>query len=183
MRIFYITFISFIFIGCSSTQKASYTEADTEALKNLVEAKSFEIESTWAVPQTTNSINSIGASGLLPPGSTANRINLIGNANHLRMEGDSVSAYLPYFGERQFSGGYATNNAIVFEGVPENYKVSKNKKNQNYKISFQINDKTESYKVTVLIYPSLNSSIRVTSSQRFPITYTGNAKEKTKTKP
>ena len=63
--------------GCGTVSKN--TLAETKALDELVVSKRFEIESDWALPLATNSLNSIANAGLLPPGSSANRISLVGN--------------------------------------------------------------------------------------------------------
>lgn len=51
---------------------------------------------------------SISSSRLFPPGGTVSRIDLTSNANYSEVHGDSISVYLPYFGERQM--GYAFEN-------------------------------------------------------------------------
>jgi len=178
-----LLFIGLVFLafGCGSTSK-TYTveDRDTTALDALMEKKQFEINSDWAQPQITNAVAQVGNAGLFPPGSNVSNINLIGNPNYFKMEGDRISAYFPYYGERQMGGGYNNNNnQIEFEGVPMEYEVKRGKKD-SYEIRFSINDKnitTENYQVTVQVYPNLSSVIRVFSSHRFPIRYKGHAKE------
>src|SRR5690606_7693517 len=110
------------------------------------------------------------------PGSTAGQINLVGNTNYLRMDKDSISAYLPYFGERQMGGNYGgTNGGIEFEGVPKNLKITPTDKN-GYNISFSINDKEnnpENYRVYIQIFHDLNANMVISSSQRLSIRYRG----------
>src|SRR5690606_34557078 len=119
---FIVPVLFIIFISCGSTPKTNST--DNWILNNLIAEQSFEIESRWAQPMTTNAYNQ-AVNGLLPPGSTAGQINLVGNTNYLRMDKDSISAYLPYFGERQMGGNYGgTNGGIEFEGVPKNLKIT-----------------------------------------------------------
>ena len=173
--------ILLLLVGCGSSSK-SYTvkDRDTTEVDALMENKRFEISSDWAQPQVTNAVAQLGNAGLFPPGSNASNISLIGNTNYFRMDGDQLSGYFPYYGERQMGGGYNNNNTqIEFEGVPLEYEVKRGKK-ESYVIRFSINDKnidTENYQVTVEVYPNLSSVIRVFSSHRFPIRYKGYAKE------
>ncbi len=163
-------------LGCGTVSKATYSEAEVRALDELLGQQSFEIQSDWAFPLATGSLNSISNAGLLPPGSAANRISLIGNSNYLKILGDRVEAYLPYYGERQMGGGYDRgSDAIRFEGVPKDYKVTKVAKTQGREIQFTITRSTEVFMVTVIVHPNLSTSIRVNSSQRFPIRYSGEA--------
>lgn len=162
-----------ITLSCSSTKNHEATAEEINALNDLVQQKEFEFTARWAKPLTTTALNSVINAGLLPPGSTVNNIDLTGNSNYLRMQGDSVMAYLPYFGERQLGGaGYnPSNTAIQFEGVPDELEV--NKKGNGYQISFNIRNKTETYQVNAQLFPNKRGSININSSHRFPIVYTG----------
>lgn len=168
--------------SCGSSQKAGASTMQSQALEQLVEQKSFQIVSEWAQPMNTNAMNSIASSGLLLPGNSGSNISLIANPNYLKMMGDSVVAYLPYFGERQLSGGYGIGSAIEFKGHPDKLKVSQNSKKETYTIGFTIKDKSEVYQVTITLFNSLASHIVINSSQRNFIRYIGKASELPKEK-
>ena len=87
--------------SCGSTEDAANASLKNQLLDNLVAQKSFKIESEWAQPMNTNAMNSVASSGLLLPGNSGSNISLIGNPNYLKVEGDTISAYLPFFGIRQ----------------------------------------------------------------------------------
>lgn len=160
--------------ACGSSSKTMEPTEKSRKLDEMVDQKSFEIISEWAMPMMTNSINSIGNAGLFPPGSAGSRITLIGNPNYLRVFGDSVSAYLPYYGERQMGGGYNDRTtAIKFNGIPRDLEITKDGKDQTYAVHFEINDETENYNVNLKLFPNLKGSISVNSSQRFQIRYSG----------
>lgn len=160
--------------ACGSSSKMMEPTTESRKLDEMIDQKSFEIVSEWAMPQMTNSMNSISNAGLFPPGSAGSRITLIGNPNYLRVSGDSVSAYLPYYGERQMGGGYNnTTTAIKFKGIPKDFEITKDTKDQSYAVHFEINDKTENYNVNLKLFPNLKGSINVNSSQRFQIRYSG----------
>jgi hypothetical protein len=168
-------FIIFLMLGCGSSSRVVAPSDESRALDSLIVENNFIIESDWASPQVTASMAAIANSGLLGVGNNANNINLIGNPNFLKVEGDTISAYLPYFGERQMGGGYGTSSAIEFKGIPGNLNIEKDNKKQLYRIRFNIQgDNTETYNVMVDLYPNKTSFININSLQRFPIRYQGN---------
>ncbi|PRX54829.1 uncharacterized protein DUF4251 [Flagellimonas meridianipacifica] len=161
-------------VGCASTSAPEITSEQIKELDAIVNSKSFEFKARWARPLVTSSLNSVANAGLLPQGSTINNIDLVGNNNYLRMNGDSVVAYFPYFGERQLGGTayLGSNNAIEFEGVPGNMKINKNEK--GYMVAFDIKHKTETFQVNAQLFPNKKSNININSTHRFPISYIGN---------
>lgn len=159
--------------SCGSAENAASTSLKNQVLDNLLEQKSFVIESEWAQPMSTSAMNSIATSGLFMPGNSGSNISLIGNPNYLKVEGDTISAYLPFFGERQMSGGYGDKSAIEFKGIPNNLKISKNSKNNSYTMLFNITENIEVYQVTITLFNNLNSNIQINSSHRNFMRYTG----------
>jgi hypothetical protein len=180
---FFLGCLLTLLIGCGTSQ-TKVSSAENSALNGIMSSQSFEIVCDVAEPQVTNGMNAIANAGLLPIGSTVGSINLIGNSNFFRMENDTISAYLPYFGERQMGGGYNGTDgiAIQFNGVPSDLAVEHGK-NNTYDIYFDISDEkssSERYSVYVKVYSNLTSSIRINSNQRFPISYRGNITKKEK---
>ncbi|KKL81341.1 hypothetical protein LCGC14_1995700 [marine sediment metagenome] len=160
--------------SCSSSKKPITNDSGMQKLNELITTNQFEILSDWAMPLATASMNSLANSGLLPPGSSASQINLIGNSNYVKIMGDSLSVYLPYFGERQMGGAYNTNGpGIGFEGIPERMEVTKNEDKQRYDILLKIDNDSENFTLNIGLYPNFKSTINVTSSKRFPIRYSG----------
>lgn len=165
--------LTILLLGCASSQKTYETNA---ALDKMMSQKRFEIKAKFAQPMVTQAMSQVALSGLIPPGSTINQINLNGSSNFLRIQGDSVSANLAYYGERQMGGGYNNNTGIVFKGVPENIEIVKNEVKQNYTIKFSINGKTENFMVNATAGTNLTGTINITSSHRSRIGYTGDVK-------
>ncbi|MGB7394833.1 MAG: DUF4251 domain-containing protein [Pricia sp.] len=174
---FLVCFCLLVILSCGGTSKTVGEDNGNERLEEFISEKSFEIISDRAFPMATNALNSIANAGLLPPGSTAGQITLIGNSNYLRVIGDSVSVYLPYYGERQMGGGYNNDGpGIQFEGVPTEMEITKNNDKKRYDIRFQMKDDSELFTVNVSLFPNLSSVININSSQRFPIRYSGNVR-------
>jgi len=175
-RVLFLCLIGTIW-NCGSTEDAANASIKNQVLDNLVAQKSFLIESEWAQPMNTKAMNSIASSGLLLPGNSGSNISLIANPNYLKVMGDTVAAYLPYFGERQLTARYGVGNAIEFKGIPDKLKISQNSKKKNYTILFTIKENTEVYQVTITLFNSLSSHISINSSQRNVIRYIGKVSE------
>lgn len=167
-----------LLVGCGSNRH--YTEQENQAyqdLQDLVASKSFTIVSNSASPFASAAFSRVANSNVLGPGNSANHINLTTNANKLTIKGDSIMAYLPYFGEQNFGGGYNGNHSgIEFNDVPEDYKVLHRDKKHAVEIRFNIDDEhrgNEHYDMMITLYPNNRSTIRVQSTNRSSIEYTG----------
>lgn len=159
-------------VSCKSS-KTSVSASQIEALDALVNSKTFYIESDWAFPQITNAFSQILASQLLPPGDNSGAISLIGNSNFLNVKVDSVTSYLPYFGQRQLQVAYGgTDTGINLEGKLRNYKV-KTHKDHSKTISFSANNRSEDTDVFIRIFPNLKVDISIYSPSRRAIRYSG----------
>ncbi|MEM7186959.1 MAG: DUF4251 domain-containing protein [Bacteroidota bacterium] len=163
-----------LLVSCKSGQDA-VTQRNSEATKSLVENGDYEIQLAWARPLMTNELAQLGNSNLLPFESRAGRINLIGSASYVKKKGDSLEVYLPYYGTRQMApkvGGY-NDAAIEFKGVPEDYTVEYNERKNRTEVNFKMKEGTEKYNVNMTITGSKRATVRVYSTQRTSISYTG----------
>ena len=158
--------------SCKSS-KSTMSQVDLDAFYTMVSNKQFRIESNWAQPQVTTAMLQVLSSGILQPGSSAGSINLTGNYNFLRISGDSITSYLPYFGERQMNVAYGGgDNAIEFNGLIKNYRAEQNKDN-SYDINLEAKSNTENFKVFIKLFSNLNSTMTLQGMSRFSIQYTG----------
>lgn len=161
-----------VIFGCTASKNTDST-AQTKDFKKVMETKAFSFTADWANPMATQSLNSIANAGLLPPGSNAGSIQLNGTSNFLKVEGDTVSANLPYFGERRFGGGYGSNTGIEFKGVPTSYDQAYNTDKNRFDITFLISEDMEAYNVTLTVFANKTANVIVNSNQRNPIRYAG----------
>ena len=104
--------ILFTALSCKSS-KTNPTDAQILSLEQLVKTKNFTIESDRAYPQVSNAMMQVFNSGMLQQGNNAGSISLIGNANFLTISGDSITSYLPYFGERQMNVEYGGTDSAI----------------------------------------------------------------------
>ena len=161
-------------LACSSSKSTQNKNAQN-TLDSLIQSHRFEIKSNRARPTNTMALQQLDNAGLFLNGSNASNIDLSTNTNFLRMKNDTVTAFLPFFGERQFGGSYGKSTSIEFEGIPENLEIKPGKKGA-YNIRFNISDKnapTDNYNVFITLFPNLNSTININSTSRSSIQYIG----------
>lgn len=169
---FFIGLLVVAFMSCKS-QQPTLTQADKDAFNTLVLNQKYRVESDRAYPQASAAMQQLSSSGVLGAGNSAGTISLIGNQNFLTIKGDSITSYLPYFGERQMQVGYGgTDSAIEFNGVVKNYKVEKNK-NDGFTIKFDAVSHSENFKVQLILSPNMKSNIHLSGASRNPISYSG----------
>ncbi|MEC3908136.1 DUF4251 domain-containing protein [Tamlana sp. 2201CG12-4] len=171
---FFIAIITITFFSCNSS-KSIATQAEIDKLDALIKSKNFTIDSEWAYPMATVAMQRVSV--LLQPGNNPNAINLIGNNNYLTIKGDSITSYLPYYGERRMGGGTygGEDSAIQFKGELQNYKVVQNK-DKSYDISFQARSFSENFNVNIRLFTNLKSNISLAGNARSQIRYSGTAK-------
>jgi hypothetical protein len=161
-------------VSCGSTSSVEEDSNKIQFLTKTVEEAHFEIASNWAFPLMSQGLNSVANAGLFMPGSNASRIDLMGNANYLKVIGDSVSVSLPYFGERRMGGGYGnSDNGISFDGIPDTYSIQWDEKKNRYRIELDVRQKTETLQFNITLFPSLKADINVNSTHRTSIQYSG----------
>lgn len=170
----------FILIACSSSK--TFTAQEDQSYQNLqdfVASKNIEILSYIARPMATNAFMQVANSNILGPGNSASNINIAGNANRLRIMGDSIQAYLPFFGEQNFGGTPGSNHqGIEFNDIPDNLQMINNDDKHAVEIFFNIEDQyrgNERYNVFITLFPNKSSVIRVQSTNRSSIEFTGYA--------
>ncbi|WP_245686445.1 DUF4251 domain-containing protein [Psychroflexus sediminis] len=160
-----------IFTSCGNSRE--YTSDDFKKLDQIIQDHYFEIEAEWARPLVTSALIQLDNVGLFAPGDNASQINISGESSHLRFQGVTVIADLPYFGERQMGGGYNNSSGIKFEAKPEELEILKEKTKNQYLIKFNITENTENFKILLIVYPNFKSTLNISSSQRNPISYRG----------
>ncbi|GAA3510873.1 hypothetical protein GCM10022393_25640 [Aquimarina addita] len=161
-------------MSCTSSKDIISSQAfkNTDA---LILQQNFIIDSDMAYPVASSGLQSLSNTNLILQGSTVNQFNLIGNDNHFKVIGDSISVYLPYYGEQQMGGlPYNNNNvSIQFDGIPNSFEISDVDTKGVRVLKFNFRNAMESYKARIQIYPRGTASIMINSSHRTPIRYRG----------
>lgn len=165
--------VSVVLLGCSSTKST----VANPALDEMVQQQSFAIKVKAMEPQVTNALAQIGNSGLMRPGNTITRFDVTGEGYFVKVHGEQVEANLPYFGERQMGGGYGSDTGIKFKATSRDLSFEKNEEHNSYVATFSVDNSSESYFFTIDLGNSMGSTVRVRSSHRNRIRYTGTVTE------
>ncbi|OAB77986.1 DUF4251 domain-containing protein [Cochleicola gelatinilyticus] len=151
-------------IVCALLYSCGTTETSPEAIaaqnKRLSQIESqlkengLEIEFDWARP------------------TSGSQVNLISNPNGLEIKGDTIIAYLPYFGVRQIAD-YNGEGGIKFTSVAENKVIANNEDKGALAIQFNVSDTREQFQFNLTIFGNGKCLLNVNSSERDFIQYQG----------
>lgn len=169
-----VVLVSMMLFGCGSSKQPVVTNA---ALDAMMEQETFQIMVTSAEPQVTSAMAKVASSGMMGAGNTVSRIDLTGQGYFIKLEGEKVSANLPYYGERQMGGGIGSDAGITFDTTASDVKITKDEEKKSYDVTFNVRNSSESFSFTIAISAGLSSSTSVTSSQRNLIRYSGKVSE------
>ncbi len=158
--ILFVFLLSFSYIQgqTKKEKKKALREEGYQKAKELVNSKKIDFEADWALAQR------------------GTRINLIGNSNYLRIKGDSVFTYLPYFGVRT-GGAYGDGGGIKIQNVLKNLKIDFDDDKQRVRLKFNASDSFENIDFVMTIFSNGNTSITAYSNTRSSISYDGEAVE------
>ncbi|UOY06595.1 DUF4251 domain-containing protein [Muricauda sp. SCSIO 64092] len=170
--------LALLSIACAS-KKATASPEQLAKLQEMVDSNAFRLDARWANPLATQTVNAIAVSGLLPLGSTPNRIDIFGMASYIEFKNDSVFGILPYYGERQFTRKYPPTDAgIQFKGVPRDFEIAFDEKKRQYNFNFDIESDTgEGFTVNGILFENMNTTFYVNSTDRLSIAYSGSIKD------
>ena len=168
--------ILLLMMSCSSSKPL--TESQKQELQAWGTERAFVIESDWAKPMPTAALNAVANTGILGLGNSAGSINILGNVNYFKMNGDTISGYLPYYGERHMGGSYNNKIAIEFNGIPRRKEIKWNEQKQRAEMHFSIHQKddNELHDIFIMIFSNKSTRMDVNSSERSLITYEGSIK-------
>lgn len=175
MRVF-IVLVLMLCVGCASKSKVledARIQRLAKEIQEKIDKKEFAVFVTAASPLANQDIARIG---LLPPGSSANRIMLNGN-EYIKLLGDKVDVALPFYGTQQLPSGYLRGmSGFNFTEPYENYKYSYNEKKKMHTIKFKVKNHKELISVFIKIYKNGLTDVYLNSSHRTAINYDGKLK-------
>jgi hypothetical protein len=98
-------------------------------------------------------------------------VNLNTNMYNVSFSPEIINSYLPYYG-RAYSGmSYGNDTGLKFEGKPEEFSVTKGKKNFNVKAV--VKGENDVFDLSLSISFEGSASLTVNSNNRSPISYNG----------
>jgi len=92
---------------------------------------------------------------------------------YLELRGDTLHSYLPYLGQAQVSPMLSPSIGLNFEEPVLKYKESLPKSKKYTQIDIDVRTREDSYHYMIQIYDSGESTIRVRSLNRDPISFDG----------
>jgi hypothetical protein len=95
----------------------------------------------------------------------------------LKITGDSIIAYLPYFGRAYTAPLDPTNISINLSTTIFEYTVTKRKKHE-WDIAIKPKDQTDIQSFLLSVFDNGSAYLSVTSTNREPISFNGNLEEK-----
>jgi hypothetical protein len=121
-------------------------------IEELVNSKTFVFNATRALPQGGKSIN-------------------LTSSYNVKFSPDLIESNLPYYG-RAYSGvGYGGDSGMKFEGKPEEFTVTKGKK--NYSIDATVKGSNDTYRLSLSMGFEGGATLSITSNNRSFISYNG----------
>jgi hypothetical protein len=98
-------------------------------------------------------------------------VNLTTSTNYVKFHPEQIESYMPYYG-RAYSGvGYGSDSGLKFEGNPEEYTVTKGKK--NFLISAIVKGERDTFRLTLSVSFSGSATLTINSNNRSSISYSG----------
>lgn len=142
-----ILFFSFLLSTALSAQKL-----DKKTVEHLIQSKNFVF--------TVQNVYPMGG-----------MVNQMMTGFDLRMIGDSMITYLPFFG-RAYSAPYGQGGAFNFTSTKFEYTVKQRKKG-GWEILIQPRDHRDIQQMNFTVAENGYASLQMTSNSRQPISYTG----------
>jgi archaellum component FlaF (FlaF/FlaG flagellin family) len=183
MRLKFLLFFGMLFMlwSCKTNKVQRNKADDLNILEQLSEQKNYHIGIETVYPFNTAATTQVLNSLLSNTGNNASRINVSGDGNYIEIKGDSIKAYLPFFGERRLnSGSYGSaDSGIQINDKLNDYSKEVDSRKRKLVLKFraqQANQGTDKYDVTIEIFPNNKSIVNITPVYRTFIRYSGRLK-------
>jgi len=122
--------------------------------ETMVNAKTFVFIGRTALPQGGRSVN------------------LTTRSNFMKFQPDLIESDMPYYGRAYSGAGYGSGDeGLKFTGKPENFTITKNKK--NYQINAEVKGERDAYKISLSVSLEGSATLSVISGNRSAISYNG----------
>ncbi len=162
----------------SSIAKSELKTQHQEVIQTYYNQNNYDIEIDVVYPFNTQATTQVTNALLMNTGNSANRIDVRGDGNFIKIKNDSITGYLPFFGERRLNGGdYGGQNiAIQFDDVLKDLKKKIIEDKPALELEFSVDQKgndSEKYDIKIEIFPNEHVSVHVTPVFKTFIRYDG----------
>jgi hypothetical protein len=150
--------VSFLMLIAFSASQAQQTKkekqaAEAAAMKDLILSKSYLFEAQSTTP-------------------SGGRLKQLSYGYYVKVMGDTLVSYLPYFGQSHAPTLPSESDGINFTSTLYEYKVEDRKKG-GWDIIFIPKDYSDVQKIYLTVFENGNASMQVTSQSRSNISYSG----------
>lgn len=147
------------YIAVQLTFAQNVPQKSLDAVRDLADSMSFVFDANRASPLGLPSIS------------------IVAIDNYLRIQKDSTTGFLPYFGEMRLGGGYGEEGAIKFSSEIRDYQVKTKSSGKAVIVTFTCKNAIEQFNFTLYITRSKSTTVVVQSLHRNSITYYGVIRE------
>lgn len=166
-------FLLILCLGCATNKSVVETEKEkkyAQLVDNKVSNKEWKVYVQTANPLANHEIARIG---LLPAGSTANRI-LLNGGDYIILKGDEVELDLPYYGRQQIGGGFTYGmSGFRFKGKVLDYKETFEENKKRHVIRIKTKHNQETFTIIVKFFRNAKSDVYINTSHRTALNYEG----------
>ncbi len=148
--------------ACAPMANTSSDPALAAAVKAKLESRDYKIHFDRATPNSP-------VLDRLPH--LNNRIMSLTSDYNIRISGDSIHSYLPYFGEA-YTAILGVQDGLVFDEPIQGYKVSERRKGYT-EIKFFTRTFEDRYDYTIEVYPNGRSYLTVNPDRKSSISFDG----------
>lgn len=125
-------------------------------VEELINSKTFEFVGRTAMPTGYKTVN------------------LTTNTNYVKFQPELIDSYMPFYG-RAYSGvGYGNDEGLKFTGKPEEFTITRGKK--NYQVSATVKGEKDTFRLSLSVGFEGSASLTITSNNRSAISYSGEIK-------
>lgn len=134
--------------------KQNKKERQKARIEKLINAKKFQFEARQANPLGGKTID------------------LTTNPNFVNFYPDRIKADMPYFG-RAYYVPYGGPGGIKFDGKPDSFKITQQKKNRGYLIQANVKNTQDIFMLTLSVSYDGYGTLTINSNNRNTISYYG----------
>lgn len=140
--------------------KAERKAEKQKQVEAIINARTFLFTARTAIPQGYKTVN------------------LNTNMYNVSFAPENIISYLPYYGRAYSGAGYGNDSGIKFEGKPEEFTVTKGKK--NYTVKAVVKGERDQFSLILTVSFEGSASLTVNSNSRSSISYNGVISEQEK---
>jgi hypothetical protein len=168
-----------LFLSCKTNKITNEERVQNLAiLDSLYGQDEFNIDIEVVYPFNTAATTQVASVLLRGTGDNANRIDVRGDGNYLKIQNDSIKAYLPFFGESRLSAGdYGGRNISIqieqpLTDISKQINTEKGKLELEFRADQKGND-NDKYDIRIEIYPNQYVKVNITPVYRTFMQYDG----------